>query len=105
MATQTGRVLGEAIERMGTTLSMYRTPWNEPGTYGERLRVYDRAGEPCRACGTPILRIVQGQRSTYYCPTCQPARRARRPGPRPAADRPATRRRASRSARARANRG
>jgi formamidopyrimidine-DNA glycosylase len=56
---------------MGTTFSAYRTLWNEPGNYGERLLVYDRAGEPCRRCGTTIRRIVQGQRSTFYCPSCQ----------------------------------
>jgi len=77
VAARIGEVLGEAIERMGTTFSMYRTLWNEPGTYGERLLVYDRAGEPCRACGTPIRRIVQGQRSTFFCPACQPRRPAR----------------------------
>src|SRR6185503_16357323 len=64
-------VLGEAVDRMGTTFSMYRTLWNEPGQYGERLLVYDRAGEPCRRCGGPVRRIVQGQRSTYFCPKCQ----------------------------------
>ncbi len=76
-------VLDEAIGRMGTTFSMYRTVWGEPGGYGEQLRVYDRAGEPCRACGTPIRRIVQGQRSTFYCPACQRRSRPRgraRPG-------------------------
>src|SRR5262249_48796428 len=67
-------VLGEAIDRSGTTFSMYRTLWNEPGQYGDQLRVYDRSGEPCRACGTAIRRIVQGARSTYFCPRCQPAR-------------------------------
>jgi formamidopyrimidine-DNA glycosylase len=65
------RVLPEAIARMGTTFSSYRTIWNEPGQYGEMLRVYDRAGEPCRRCGTPIRRLVQGGRSTYFCPACQ----------------------------------
>ena len=64
-------VLNEAIARFGTTFSMYRTLWNEPGTYGDQLRVYDRAREPCRTCGTPIRRIVQGQRSTFFCPRCQ----------------------------------
>jgi formamidopyrimidine-DNA glycosylase len=39
--------------------------------YEERLRVYDRAGKPCRRCKTPIKRIVQGARSTFYCPNCQ----------------------------------
>ncbi|MBI5708855.1 MAG: bifunctional DNA-formamidopyrimidine glycosylase/DNA-(apurinic or apyrimidinic site) lyase [Candidatus Eisenbacteria bacterium] len=70
-------VLGEAIGLMGTTFSMYRTVWGEPGGFGERLRVYDRAGAPCRACGTPVRRIVQGQRSTFYCPACQPRSRPR----------------------------
>jgi formamidopyrimidine-DNA glycosylase len=36
-----------------------------------RLAVYHRAGEPCRRCGTPIARIVQAGRSTYFCPACQ----------------------------------
>jgi formamidopyrimidine-DNA glycosylase len=72
IAAQTIQVLDEAIARMGTTFSMYRTLWGEPGGYGERLRVYDRAGKPCPNCGTPIRQIVQGARSTYYCPVCQP---------------------------------
>jgi formamidopyrimidine-DNA glycosylase len=71
VARETSRVLGEAIQRFGTTFQMYRTLLNEPGAYGERLMVYDRAGDPCRTCGTPIRRIVQAQRSTYFCPSCQ----------------------------------
>jgi formamidopyrimidine-DNA glycosylase len=39
--------------------------------YEERLRVYDRAGHPCMACGAAIKRLVQAARSTYYCPQCQ----------------------------------
>ena len=45
-----------------------------PGTpdyYEERLRVYDRAGQPCRQCGASIKRLVQAARSTFYCPSCQ----------------------------------
>jgi formamidopyrimidine-DNA glycosylase len=42
-----------------------------PDFYEERLRVYDRAGKPCRRCKSPIKRIVQGARSTFYCPRCQ----------------------------------
>jgi formamidopyrimidine-DNA glycosylase len=42
-----------------------------PDFYEERLRVYDRAGKPCRTCGSLIKRIVQGARSTFYCPKCQ----------------------------------
>lgn len=75
IARETSAVLAEAIDRMGTTFSSYRTLWNEPGAYGEQLRVYDRGGEPCRRCGTPIRRLVQGQRSTYYCPACQRRRK------------------------------
>jgi formamidopyrimidine-DNA glycosylase len=75
IARETSLVLEEAISRFGTTFSMYRTLWNEPGQYGDRLRVYDRDGKPCRNCGRPIRRVVQGQRSTFFCPTCQPLRR------------------------------
>jgi formamidopyrimidine-DNA glycosylase len=78
IARATAAVLGEAIARFGTTFSMYRTLWNEPGTYGDQLRVYDRSGAPCRTCGTPIRRIVQGARSTFFCPGCQPPLRAGR---------------------------
>ncbi|MFL5400898.1 MAG: bifunctional DNA-formamidopyrimidine glycosylase/DNA-(apurinic or apyrimidinic site) lyase [Myxococcales bacterium] len=57
----------------------------EPITYVEEggenvFLVYDRAGEPCRTCRAPIERIVQGGRSTYFCPRCQPARRQRLAG-------------------------
>jgi len=41
--------------------------------YAERLRVYDRRGQPCLVCGTPIKRIVQAARSTFYCAKCQKA--------------------------------
>ncbi len=75
IARETQAVLGEAIARMGTTFSAYRTLWNEPGSYGEQLRVYDRADEPCRTCAAPVRRMVQGQRSTFYCAHCQPLRK------------------------------
>ena len=74
VATEIRAVLAEAIAGMGTTFSTYRTVRGEPGQYGESLRVYDRANEPCRRCGTPVRRIVQGQRSTFYCPSCQGGR-------------------------------
>ncbi len=55
----------------------------EPITYVEeggenRFLVYDHAGEPCSTCRTPIERIVQGGRSTYFCPHCQPRWKKRR---------------------------
>jgi formamidopyrimidine-DNA glycosylase len=76
IAREIPAVLGEAIRGFGTTFRSYRTLWDEPGTYGERLLVYDRAGDPCRRCGTAIRRVVLGQRSTYFCPLCQPRRKA-----------------------------
>lgn len=64
-------VLSEAVARMGTTFSTYRTIWNEPGQYGDQLLVYDRGGEPCRRCGGAVKRFVQGGRATFWCPACQ----------------------------------
>lgn len=64
-------VLSEAIEVGGTTLRDYVNPDGTPGYFRQRLYVYERAGEPCRRCGTPVRHYVQGQRSTYYCPSCQ----------------------------------
>lgn len=46
---------------------------NGESFYEKRLRVYDRAGKPCLNCGTPIKRITQAARSTFYCPQCQKA--------------------------------
>ena len=67
------RVLAEAIESRGTTISDYLTGTGEAGGYQDRLRVYGREGEKCmrRGCSGEIARTVQGQRSTYYCPVCQ----------------------------------
>jgi formamidopyrimidine-DNA glycosylase len=67
-------VLNEAVLRQGSTLSdgTYRTVQDEPGGFQEQHRVYQRAGELCRQCGkAKINRIVQAQRSSFYCPNCQ----------------------------------
>lgn len=64
-------VLGEAIEVGGTTLRDYVNAHGAPGYFRQKLYVYERAGEPCRRCKTPILRLVQSNRSGYYCPKCQ----------------------------------
>jgi formamidopyrimidine-DNA glycosylase len=64
-------VLEEAIRIGGTTLRDYVNPQGEPGYFRQKLFVYERAGKPCRLCGTLIRHRVQGQRSTYWCPTCQ----------------------------------
>jgi formamidopyrimidine-DNA glycosylase len=64
-------VLLEAINFRGTTLMDYRDAAGERGEFSRRLRVYDREGDPCVTCGKPIQRLVQGGRSTFFCPTCQ----------------------------------
>jgi formamidopyrimidine-DNA glycosylase len=65
------KVLNQAIRVGGTTLRDYVNPDGNPGYFRQKLFVYERAGEPCRNCGTVIRSFTQGQRSTYYCPTCQ----------------------------------
>lgn len=64
-------VLRAAIRVGGTTLRDYVGADGTPGYFRQKLFVYERAGEPCRICATPIRQLVQGQRSTYFCPTCQ----------------------------------
>jgi formamidopyrimidine-DNA glycosylase len=64
-------VLGDAINAGGTTLRDYVGAGGEPGYFRQKLYVYERSGEPCRRCKTPIRHRVQGQRSTYFCPKCQ----------------------------------
>jgi formamidopyrimidine-DNA glycosylase len=64
-------VLGEAIAIGGTTLRDYVNADGIPGYFSRQLFVYERGGEECRICKTPIRQILQGQRSTYYCPHCQ----------------------------------
>lgn len=65
------QVLAEAIDFRGTTLLDYRDASGERGEFARRLRVYDRAGEPCTRCGTAVERVVQGGRSTFFCALCQ----------------------------------
>lgn len=65
------RTLRAALQHSGASIDwQYRG-----GGYQNHFRVYDRAGQPCRVCGALIRRIVVGQRSTYFCPHCQPLRR------------------------------
>ncbi|QGU31938.1 bifunctional DNA-formamidopyrimidine glycosylase/DNA-(apurinic or apyrimidinic site) lyase [Thermochromatium tepidum] len=64
-------VLGAAIEQGGTTLRDFVNESGAPGYFAQSLRVYGRAGEPCRVCGTPIQQQRIGQRSSFYCPRCQ----------------------------------
>jgi formamidopyrimidine-DNA glycosylase len=64
-------VLRQAISKGGTTLRDYLGADGAPGYFRQRLYVYERRGQPCRRCGSPVRAMTQGQRSTYYCPTCQ----------------------------------
>jgi formamidopyrimidine-DNA glycosylase len=67
-------ILRTAIAMEGSTLSdgTYRNALNDPGSYQNMHLVYDRAGLACNHCQTgTIRRIVQAQRSTFYCPKCQ----------------------------------
>jgi formamidopyrimidine-DNA glycosylase len=64
-------VLAEAIEVGGSTLRDFRSARGEEGYFMVDALVYDRAGQPCKRCGTPIRKLVQGQRATYYCVRCQ----------------------------------
>ena len=65
------QVLAAAIEQGGTTLRDFIGGDGKPGYFAQKLNVYGREGEPCHQCGTTIKQITQGQRSTYYCPSCQ----------------------------------
>jgi formamidopyrimidine-DNA glycosylase len=63
-------VLAEAIAAGGSTLRDFASPDGELGYFSKSFSVYDREGQPC-ACGGTVRRIVQGGRSTFYCPKCQ----------------------------------
>ena len=64
-------VLSEAIDAGGSSLRDYRQADGELGYFQHTFRVYDREGQPCPACATLIVRLVQSGRSSFYCPSCQ----------------------------------
>jgi formamidopyrimidine-DNA glycosylase len=63
--------LSAAIEAGGSSLRDYVGAEGKPGYFQQSYFVYGRDGERCRTCGSPVKSLRQGQRSTYYCPTCQ----------------------------------
>ncbi len=65
------QVLNEAIAAGGSSVSDYVGAEGEPGFFQFQHRVYQREGEPCLVCGTPVKRIVIAGRSSHYCPKCQ----------------------------------
>jgi formamidopyrimidine-DNA glycosylase len=64
-------VLEEAIACGGSSISDYRDGFERSGSYQLRHQVYDRAGDPCVRCATPIRSLVIVGRSSFYCPSCQ----------------------------------
>jgi formamidopyrimidine-DNA glycosylase len=65
------KTLEHAIRKGGTTLRDYIGVDGDAGFFQRELMVYGRDGEPCRVCGTIVRRVVEGARSTFYCPKCQ----------------------------------
>jgi formamidopyrimidine-DNA glycosylase len=64
-------VLAEAIEQGGSSLRDFRDAHGSQGHFQLATQVYGREGQACRSCGSPVRRIVQAQRSTFFCGTCQ----------------------------------
>jgi formamidopyrimidine-DNA glycosylase len=73
--------MAAAVQAGGSTLSdgTYQQPDGIDGLFQMRHNVYDRAGQPCARCGTPIVKTVLAQRGTHFCPQCQVLRDRSRP--------------------------
>jgi formamidopyrimidine-DNA glycosylase len=71
LANAVRRILKKAIAAGGSSLKDFVNSDGDPGYFMMQTKVYDRKGQPCKVCKTPIAQIVQGQRSTYFCPQCQ----------------------------------
>ena len=73
-------VMGDALGQGGTSFdSLYVNVNGESGYFDRSLHAYGREQEPCDRCGTPIRRVAFMNRSSYFCPSCQPVPRRRRP--------------------------
>jgi formamidopyrimidine-DNA glycosylase len=64
--------LRDALAAGGSSLRDFVHSDGSPGYFQQRYFVYDREGTPCRICASPVRRVLQGQRSSWYCPKCQP---------------------------------
>jgi len=64
-------ILKKAIAAGGSSLKDFVNSEGDPGHFMVKTKVYDRKNQPCKVCKLPIRQIVQGQRSTYFCPQCQ----------------------------------
>ena len=72
-------VMGEALGQGGTSFdALYVNVNGESGYFDRSLHAYGRQDEPCDRCGTPIRRVAFMNRSSYFCPRCQPVPRRRR---------------------------
>ena len=71
IAATVPQLLSDAIRWCGTSFSDYRDADDKSGEFQNHLRVYDRVGEKCRVCPSVIKRVPIGNRSAFYCPTCQ----------------------------------
>ena len=71
LASAIREILAEAIVQGGSTLRDFIAVNGQSGYFQQTYFVYDREGVPCRNCGAPVRRILQGQRSTFYCVNCQ----------------------------------
>jgi formamidopyrimidine-DNA glycosylase len=71
LATAVRLILKKAIAAGGSSLKDFVDSAGNPGHFMVQTKVYDRKDQPCKICKTPIKQIVQGQRSTYFCPQCQ----------------------------------
>ncbi len=65
------QVLSRAVEQGGSSLKDFVNAEGRTGYFQLEAAVYGRTGAPCRVCDTPIRSFLQGQRTTFYCPTCQ----------------------------------
>ena len=68
---ETIKVLGEAVEKGGSTIRTYTNAFGEDGTMQEFHQVYDKTGQACSRCGAIIEKIQLGGRGTHFCPKCQ----------------------------------
>ncbi|KQW53558.1 formamidopyrimidine-DNA glycosylase [Nocardioides sp. Root1257] len=72
-------VMVSALGQGGTSFdALYVNVNGESGYFDRSLHAYGREGEPCERCGTPMRRVAFMNRSSYFCPVCQPAPRRRR---------------------------
>jgi len=71
LTTNIKQTLKDSIKAGGTTLQDFAQVDGSPGYFAQTLLVYGREGENCNSCGGKISRIVQNQRSTFYCKNCQ----------------------------------